>query len=200
MHSDEFACLATAIPGALGTSFAATLQHVALLKEREERLEAARHDAENQMLHRVGLAYHAGEIDEVQLKAVYDAYNAVGTQGRSSRWNEHIKLAWAKVRHAVRIAPNGPEETWIGSYPCDRYDPAPMGGVSVVYVLFDDTNTPCYVGSSAKFRQRLKDHAKAGKRFVRWQAHRCRDREHAYALEGRLLREHKPYLNRRTGR
>lgn len=192
--------LIDALPAGLGESTAATLQHVALLLEKERRIAAARHEAEAQMLHRLGLAYRAGEIDETHLKAAHDAYSAIGTTGRSTRWNEHIDIPWAKVRHAARIAPNGPEGTWVGTYPLDPYDPAPMGGVSVVYVLFDETNTPCYVGSSMCFRDRLKYHDRAGKEFVRWQAYRCRDREHAYQVEERLLKERLPHLNRRVGR
>lgn len=45
-----------------------------------------------------------------------------------------------------------------------------------------------------------KAHIRDGKSCARWLAYPCADREAAYVLEGQLLRERKPYLNRRVGR
>lgn len=38
-------------------------------------------------------------------------------------------------------------------------------------------------------------HARQGKRWTRWQAHRCEDRDHAYEVEERFLQQYKPHLN-----
>lgn len=67
-------------------------------------------------------------------------------------------------------------------------------------MLFDEANVPCYVGSTKRLSDRLRQHKKDGKPFVRWQAHPCRDRDHAYELEVRLLEQHLPYLNKKASR
>lgn len=198
MHTSELP------DGELGTSISASLQHIALLKQREERLAEARKEAEHQMLHRVGVAHRLGEIDEVQLEAIRQEYAALQSEGRSLRWNEHIGIPWNRLKqlifHKRCLAPNGPEGTWVGEWPLLPGTPCPRPQIAVVYVLFDEVNEPCYVGSTHDLRQRLKAHAKQGKHFTRWHAHPCRDREHAYQVEDRLLKEHKPRLNRKAGR
>lgn len=189
-----------ALPGDLAASFASTLQHVALMREREERIAAARHEAERQMLHRLGVAHRNGEIDDAQLFEAYKDYKALGLVGRMRRWDEHIDIPFKRMQHLRSSFPNGPEGTWVGAWPVLEGAPRPRPGISVVYVLFGADNEPCYVGSTGNFVNRMRDHCRDGKQFVRWQAYRCRDREHAYELEGRLLRERKPYLNQRVGR
>jgi predicted GIY-YIG superfamily endonuclease len=192
--------LADRIGGEAGKSIAASLHHVELLREKELKLEAARHEAETQVLHRVGAAYRAGEIDLQQLYAIYEHYKAIGLVGRKTRWDENVDVPWRQMTYLSTQLPNGPEGSWVGEYPILHGTTAPARGIAVVYVLFDEDNEPCYVGSTDQFRTRMTAHWKSGKRFVRWQAHPCRDRDHAYRLEDRLLKQHKPRLNRKASR
>ncbi len=115
-------------------------------------------------------------------------------------WDEIVGTPWKRVAQFAKRLPNGPEGSWTGEYPIAAGAPSPLSGAAVVYVLFDEANAPCYVGSTHTFRARLRRHEKDGKRFVRWQAHPCDDRDHAYRLEDRLLRQHMPYLNRKASR
>ena len=182
-------------------SFASTLQHLDLLNQRLAKLHAAREEAEHQVLHRAGSAYRNGEIDILQLTDIYETYSALAIPGRTSRWNKHIDINWHVMgRIAEHSRPNGPENTWVGDWPLAPNGCCPERGVNVVYVLFGPDNEPCYVGSTKTFRQRLKVHEKDGKEFQRWQAYMCRDREHAYQLEERLLKERLPRLNRKAAR
>ncbi|MFE9777774.1 GIY-YIG nuclease family protein [Streptomyces sp. NPDC005775] len=198
--SKEAISLAERLGGDVGKSIAATLHHVELLREKEAKLEAARHEAEAQVMHRVGAAFRLGEIDHYQLVAVYEHYKAMGLTGRMHRWDEHVDISWKVMTHLSRQLPNGPEDSWVGEYPFHEATSAPAKGIAVVYVLFDDLNAPCYVGSTDQFRTRVAYHRRHGKQFVSWQAHPCRDREHAYELEDRLLRRHKPPLNQKASR
>lgn len=188
------------LPGQLGASIAATIQHVEMLREKEQKLEAARHEAENQFLHRVGSAFRCGEINHAQLIAVFDRYRTLSVVGRATRWDNHIDIQWKSMAHLARQIPNGPEGSWIGEYPFTEDTSAPKSDIAVVYILFDADNDPCYVGSTSAFRTRMAHHRRDGKQFVRWQAHPCRDREHAYELEDRLLKEHLPRLNQKASR
>lgn len=188
------------VDGDLGKSIAATMQHIELVRAREQKLAVAREAAQNQLFHRIGAAHRSGEIGDVELIAIFEAVREVNVLGSRKAWDKNIETGWLKMKYLNRQLANGPEGTWIGESPCASDAPAPTEGIPVVYVLFDDTNAPCYVGSTDNFRQRIKAHAKQGKHFARWQAHRCRDREHAYELEVRLLKENKPYLNRKVSR
>ncbi|MFE1361356.1 GIY-YIG nuclease family protein [Streptomyces harbinensis] len=188
----------------LGESTASTLQHIALIKRREEKLKAAREAAELQLVHRLGAAHRNGEIGMDELAEVHSALNELKSVGRATRWNSNIDVAWAKAAHwkryVARYRPNGPAGSWIGDWPLTQGASRPGPRVPVVYVLFGPSNEPCYVGSTDQFAPRLNAHDKDGKRFLRWQAHPARDREHAYLMEDRLLREHKPHLNRKASR
>lgn len=175
----------------------ATLQHIGLLKRKQERLLAAQLDAEAQFLHSVAAAYAAGELDMGALADAYQEYRAVAGTGFRTRWNDAVPVSAATLREWPSAAPNGPAGSWEGTYPIEG-GPAPRHGVCVAYVLFDDANEPCYVGSTSNFRNRLGNHRRDGKAFVRWAAFPCTDRTAAYALEDRLLKEHKPYLNKRA--
>ena len=195
----------------LRESTRATLRHLVLLSERAAKIRRAHAEAEHQMLHRVGSAHRCGEITDDELHEFWDRYRALNTDRRSQRWNANIDFSWHHMTARVRIArqaarrarvfaPNGPEGTWIGSWPCGYDDPRPETGTSVVYVLFDDRNEPFYVGSTNSFRSRLSAHVKDGKPVSHWHAHPCRDRGHAYEVEDRLLKEHLPRLNRKASR
>ncbi len=146
---------------------AATLQHIALLAAKRQRLLAAQIKAEEQFAHAVAREWGSGEL--------------------TKNWRP-----WH--------SPNGPAGSWFGECPLNDGEPLPPKWTCVVYVLFDHENVPCYVGSTNQFRQRVKRHAYDGKRFVRWVAYPCADREAAFDLEVKLLAEHKPYLNVKAGR
>ncbi len=191
---------AAALPADLSTSLAAGLQHIALLQGRIARLAAALDDAQDQLLHRLGSAHRTGDITDAQLVAAWRLFCAADTPAKSRHWNEHVDIPYQRMIHVENQLPNGPSGSWFGDWPYPSGAPAPLSGTPVVYVLFDEVHKPCYVGSTKNFSARLSAHAKDGKIFVHWQAHPCRSREDAYQLEERLLKQHKPYLNRRAGR
>lgn len=193
MHTED-------LPEALHASLDATLQHVNLIKDKEDRLAAARMEAMEQALHRIATEYRTGALTYTQLCTALVAVRATKQQGSMRLWDDVVGVSWKRLAQYAKRLPNGPEGSWIGEYPIPADAPMPIYGVPVVYVLFDDANEPCYVGSTDKLSPRLTAHEKSGKHFVRWQAHPCDDRDHAYRLEDRLLRQHKPYLNRKASR
>ncbi|MFF8371857.1 GIY-YIG nuclease family protein [Streptomyces lydicus] len=152
----------TTIPGQRASvtesepAYQVTLQHIQLLQDRQKKLAAAQEQAEHQVLHHYGSGYRCGDITIAQLLAFFEAYTALETPRRSRRWNEHIDIAY-QTCHLMQT-PNGPEGTWIGSWPCSEAEPYPVRGVAVVYVLFDANNQPCYVGSTNQFRTRMGKH------------------------------------------
>lgn len=180
--------------------YAATLQHLELLRRKRDDLKAKQAEAEEQHLHRIGCAYTAGQIGMDALAEAYAAFRAVSDPGYSHRWNAFITVSAARVVSYIKLqayhAPSAEWQAWEGTFPFGP-ETTPGAGTSVVYILFDQANVPCYVGSTAHFRGRLHQHAK-DKQFAFWRAYPCADRAAAYALEDRLLREHKPYLNKRA--
>jgi predicted GIY-YIG superfamily endonuclease len=188
------------IPEGLATSMSAAFQHIDLIQAKEDRLAEARNDTLHQLLHRIGSDYNTGRLDLRELCTAFMALRAQGLRGAMHAWDKAVSLSWKRLIQLSKQLPNGPEGSWLGEYPIPATAPRPISGIPVVYVLFDDVNEPCYVGSTDKFSARMNNHAKGGKQFVRWQAHPCEDREHAYRLEDRLLKRHKPYLNQKAGR
>lgn len=188
------------LPEDLATSMSSTLQHIRLIQEKEARLAAARREALAQVLHRIGSDYRTGLITQHQLCTALLEIRGLEMSGRMSAWDEIVGVSWKRLTQIAKHLPNGPEGSWVGEYPMPADASRPIYGTPVVYVLFDDANEPCYVGSTDKFSARVTAHEKNGKRFVRWQAHPCDDREHAYRLEDRLLKRHKPYLNQKASR
>lgn len=188
------------MPTALATSVESTLQHIRLIQRREARLAQARTDALVQLLHSIGTEFRAGRLTQVQLISLQASVRALGIVGVKTFWNEAVDVEWTSLLTAAKKLPNGPAGTWVGEYPYQQGACVPQSGFSVVYVLFDQANEPCYVGSTKHFSDRLRNHRRDGKQFVRWQAYPCRDREHAYEVEERLLKEHMPYLNRKASR
>lgn len=182
--------------------YGASLQHLGLLADKVTKLNDLRVQAEQQILHRVASDYTNRTISLEDLYEFYLRFRTVALEGFTNRWDEAISVPSLKVRFAaeryLRNRPT-PEGTWSGIYPFAGQG-LPEDLISVVYVLFDAENVPCYVGSTHRFRKRLQRHRRDGKGFERWMAYRCDDREGAYDLEERLLREHKPYLNRKASR
>lgn len=188
------------LPEALAASLTSNLQHIQIIQRKEARLAETRYETYAQTLHRIATAYRTGDIDRVQLCAALEVIRSgIEMPMRMKMWNEIVGVPWNRLVQFSKQLPNGPEGSWVGEYPFTAATVAPLAGIAVVYVLFDEANTPCYVGSTQKFRTRLNSHGR-DKQFTRWQAHPCRDREHAYQLEDQLLRQHKPYLNRKASR
>lgn len=193
---------------AVAAPYAATLQHIELLADRRTRLLQAQYDAERQVIHRIATDYQEGRLTLAELIELYELMRKIcqeqmPTQRIGVRWEEGMPFGISKMRAEAQKqiwhAPNS-DGNWTGTNPLGEGETYPAKGQSVVYVLFDDKNEPCYVGSSQSFKSRLRAHRSDGKPFVRWAAYPCADREAAYVLEDRLLKEHKPYLNGRAGR
>jgi hypothetical protein len=187
----------------------ATARHIELLNSKIDRLAQARADSWDQALSTVARMYRAGEIDMTVLIDLYAEMRVSFGPGFTRQWNKSIPVGSEGIKaeilrrdYAKRAghlnAPNGPNGTWQGGVP-DRGSPAPPRGQSVVYVLFDASNTPIYVGSTYTFRARLNTHLK-DKPVASWTAFPCRNREHAYELEDLLLKQYKPTLNRKASR
>mgnify|MGYP001409889242 CR=1 FL=1 len=185
------------------TPYDDTIQHLELLASKVARLNELRLRAEEQLLHRIAADYRAGRITAPQILEIRNRLREHGTllPGHRNRWNAAMppELSAARLLHTARNIPNG-DGYWHGEYPLPEGTRAPSDGINVVYVLYDARNVPCYVGSTGQFRTRIRTHHSQGKPFVRWLAYPCRDRAHAYQLEDQLLRECKPYLNRKAGR
>jgi len=195
-----------------------TLFHIGLIARKVEKLAAVQLDAERQVLHRIGRDYIAGRISNGDLLDLYCRYRdlvyAEDLQGKraylhrpgfSELWNEAIPVHNSQLAQAAkndwlvkRYEPNA-DGSWSGENPLRREAQRPRNGQCVVYVLFDDHNVPCYVGSTQSFKTRIDCHTRE-KSFARWAAYPCEDRKAAYRMEARLLREHKPYLNKKAGR
>jgi hypothetical protein len=191
----------------------ATAAHIVGIQGKIERLEQVKRDAWSQLLAGVMRAYAAGLDEEDLVQLIADMKASFGT-GFGLFWNAHMpaSLSYQKVRNAAKYkdywraqyahnAPNGPTDgTWVGTFPIGDDQPMPMLGEAVVYVLFDLYNDPCYVGSTDGFGSRLRTHERERLGLARWMAYRCADREDAYRLEDRLLKEHMPHMNKKRGR
>ena len=178
----------------------ATAQHIELLDRKLEKLARARADSWSQMLTRAAQMFRASEIDERELIRLYNAMKGSFGSGFSRVWDQHMPIPANRVKWCRRDTPNGPMGSWVGEIPLAATDPAPPYGASVVYVLFDGLNDPVYVGSTEAFRTRLGAHQKEKPDACRWAAYPCRDRDHAYEVEDRLLKQHKPRMNKRAAR
>ncbi|MEU4511739.1 GIY-YIG nuclease family protein [Nonomuraea wenchangensis] len=173
-------------------------------KAAADRICADQQQAEHEtyLLKCLAADHTSGLVTDAQLDEIFDRYQAVAGHGSMRRWNSLMpvkaELLIARRTNDPQHGP-GPDGVWSGTWPLDG-QPFPVRGQAVVYVLFDSTNAPCYVGSTGAFLTRLRKHEREGKQFAHWTAHPCKDRETAYQLEDKLLREHKPYLNRKSCR
>lgn len=184
-----------------------TLFHLDLIRRKLEKLLSAQLDAERQVLHRIGRDYVAGLLTEDDLHELHQRYRETVVHltgpGFSKLWDEAIPVQSFTMVNFWLIQRTRPNEagSWSGESSLKQRAPRPPDGQSVVYVLFDHKNVPCYVGSTDKFKTRIGCHRRdKSKPFVRWAAYPCADRDAAYQLEDRLLKEHKPYLNRKASR
>jgi hypothetical protein len=184
----------------------ATAQQVGFIDQKIRMLEARRDEAEDQLYMALERERKRAALDEYRMAGIYGSLRVIFGRAIARRWDMHIPLVSSRMAGILTLGVdrhrlNGPRgESWVGNFPLDWREPAPRDGLSVVYVLYDDTNEPVYVGSSEKFRQRLKAHVKAGKVLTAWMAAPCADRAHAYQVEERLLKERLPPLNKRASR
>jgi len=210
----------------------ATFQHIEIIARKVGKLMRAQVDAERQVLHRIKCDYVAGKLSLEELYELYLRYRAVmhdsGPDGKdvhkhrrpsvATLWNEVMPIKHAVIHGKVKALAldvryeQNEDGYWSGVADLKPDAPRPRDGQAVVYVLFDDRNVPCYVGSTGKFKSRIDTHFRnaagyrrsrgggEGKDFARWVAYPCADREAAYQLEDRLLKEHKPYLNKKASR
>lgn len=185
--------------------YAATAQHLQLLAERRRRLERAQLDAEEQLVASVAREVRAGRLTAAELARIYIELRSIAMPGFSKRWQAELPTLQQIQADAARDERWQREarerlDSWVGPFPVEDREAVPLWGICVVYVLYDQAGAPCYVGSTERFWDRMVVHAHQGKPAVRWQAHRCRDREHAYEVETQFLQQHKPYLNKRAAR
>jgi GIY-YIG catalytic domain len=187
--------------------YASTLQHIAMISEKlasvAEKLMEAKREAQCQLVQRIASDYAAGRLTRRQLCAAYDAYRTTSGTGFSETWNAALPFSATQMQHMkarFRREDRCAVSQWSGEFPFDEIEATPPNDFSVVYVLFDQGNQPCYVGSTKNFRSRVRRHAKDGKCFAHWTAYPCGSRESAYQLEERLLRERLPYLNKKVTR
>ncbi len=188
-------------------SIDASLDHIRRVAQRRKSLEQAQVAAEEQVCHRIGSAYRAGDIDIADLAEYFIAYREDALPYFTKRWDAAVPItarklltyrggSWTSLSPLAR--PNGPNGMFCGAGRPAPSEPAPPRGMSVVYVLYDAMNVPAYVGSTMHFRSRIKQHMRAGKPVDYWTATPCANRRAAYELETRLLKEVMPYLNKRA--
>jgi len=186
-------------------SYMATLQHIRLIADRRRHLEQVQRESEEQFVHAVAREFRAGRLTFEDLEAVYLEARAVVLAGfATKRWQAELpppgRLQWLAARAAKEVQQRQDDllDSWHGRFPVEKEERMPPPGTCVVYVLYDHAGAPCYVGSTGWFYYRTLKHAYHKKSATRWQAYRCRDRQHAYEVEERFLQRHKPYLNKNT--
>jgi len=179
----------------------ATQQHIQLIAAKRIKLEQAQLAAEEQFCMALAREFNAGRIGYTELADAYADLRGDESAPRflagfpSRRWRPVLPDI-KHVKAMVKWQSEASFDDWHGEWPLDHQDVPPYG-LSVVYVLFDSNTRPCYVGSTQAFRTRMAQHAGSGKRWSRWQAYKCRDRQHAYEVETRFLEKYMPQLNKR---
>lgn len=181
-------------------AYAATKQHVALIVAKRDKLEEALLAAEEQYALAVARDWAAGNLTWHELQDAYRATKANRLPQFSRRWADAGLPHQAKIAYVVNHLPVEADGSWRGTNPIGKTDRTPPPGSCVVYVLFADDLTPCYVGSTQHFAPRMSGHRSDGKLWSSWVAYPCRDREHAYQVEESFLAEYMPGLNKKAGR
>jgi predicted GIY-YIG superfamily endonuclease len=195
----------------------ATLDHIVAVDRKIDQLREKKLDAEEAFLCRLRTLYAQELFTIDDLVSLAESWAPCYFEaGWEERWVsaglpsvEDLRSIWAET---IKYTPTGPHGSWTNYDPrwdrslpdwvsCTPSDenPMPPRGQSVVYVLYDRFGIPCYVGSTGDFPQRLKWHLKDRKPVVVWVAFPCDNREAAYSLEDRLLKQHMPYLNKKRG-
>lgn len=180
-----------------GTSHHATLQHMALISGKRDKLEAALLSSEEQFFAAIKRDWDARVITTTVLLGTYFL---VTRQNKlpafKKRW-EAAGLPSAQKMNAIIKRESSVEPCWSGGRD-HAGEKRPMKDQCVVYVLFDELD-PVYVGSTQHFAMRFSEHRKT-KEWTTWVAYPARDREHAYELEEKFHRMYLPKLNKKVGR
>lgn len=77
---------------------ASTIQHIKMLDSRRRRLHEAQQEAEEQLLHRMGMMHRAGHLPLTELAAIYQDFCSFKTPGLAARWNTHMDIPWNRMR------------------------------------------------------------------------------------------------------
>lgn len=202
---------------AVPDELAASVQHLELItnailsaEARATRLKAVR----AQTLEQIAVAAKR-LTHEWSPRDLLTLYEKLKCSGLHTAWTTaglpHPQRLKNEVDAIKRHQPNDPVSGgWIGDWvvaqanwgPYGRIENGthPMKGTPVVYVLYGANSEPVYCGSTQDLYARLKAHHRDSKEFVAWRAVPCNDREQAYQLEDRLLRQSCPPLNRKASR
>ena len=176
------------------------MDETARWEEAERRRIAAVADqAELDMLSQIAADYAAGKLSQFDLSDLYYCYREVARPGHGQRWNRVVPFSVDEIV-GCRFSQPDADGCWSGTYPYRYGQGVPPDGQPVVYWLTDAEGVDCYIGSTEKFRKRLKCHRIDGKEFVAWRAVPYPTRQAAYDAEDALLRAAKPYLNQKASR
>lgn len=187
-----------------------TLDEMVRYTKRITTLKGRLGDAEAQFLQRWASAYRAGRVseDEIVDAAMDVAVSGHLPAGWMARWSAAFGLNIRALVHQRQYQAKHSEKHqqnaghgWVGT--CDAAGasfPRPAKGQCVVYVLFDATTEPVYVGSTQDFSARIRAHQRDGKPVAHWRAVPYTTREDAYAAEEAMLQTVKPMMNRKAGR
>ena len=89
-------------------------------------------------LHRLAVAFTAGELTLTDLSHHFNAWRARAEVGKRARWT----AAFPRLAYDWMVRHEDYRDRWEGSYPYSG-EKRPMSGVPVVYVLYDDAGTAC---------------------------------------------------------
>lgn len=192
----------------------ATASHLVIVQRQLDKLAKVKDESWAQLIAGTKRLYLSGKLGMPELCAIASTMKDQYGHGFTKIWDpgmpmqvSYAKLViWARGveserKNAEFNRPNGPGPlSWNGHFPLSKDQPMPQRGHAVVYVLFDEANVPSYVGSTENWWARMADHQKFKSGLKNWVAHLCRDREHAFTEEDRLLKEHMPRMNVRRGR
>lgn len=186
-----------------------TLAHILLLREQREELREDQDQAVLQWVQELARADQAGTLTgEDLLAALHTFCDVVGLPSpdyllaTGTSWCDAGLPVEKEIQRRIRHATNRIfEKTWRGDFPLDAEQGCPALGLPVVYVLYDATNEPLYVGRSDCFRRRMSSHRQRFKDAASsWLAYECESLEHSKRLESELLHDRKPPVNVRLER
>ncbi len=184
--------------------YSATLEHCGRIRHKLDQLAATIDESMAQLLSCAARDHRAGDLTLDDLGELYARVKDLSGPGFTRLWNERMDVPAGAVAAHVRLRaanrPNGQGgHFWCGPYPYAFDAPRPPKGTAVLYVLYDWTNEPVYVGSTGNFGSRMRNHHGV-KDFTWWLAYPCESREAAYLLEDGLLAARKLRLNVKAGR
>lgn len=177
----------------------ATLDLADQLQSRRSYFTDRLSESVGQVVHRISTKYHAGVYTMYDVAEAFDRIHALNVPSIGPMWRDAGLPHQAALRHWLSAQPTEEDGSWVGVPDdlCEQITP-PLGQ-PVVYVLYGDDCEPVYVGSTSRFRHRIKDHRKS-KAFAHWKAWPCPTREDAYRREDAMLKGVLPPLNKRAGR